>query len=101
MPDWILIAAYMIATTAWIARLERRVDRLGGRRSPPHDRPPLEVSMSTPRTVTISDEQLRDLALVLGFCANDLPLEFKAEAEAAQRLEDVFGMRWGRVLSKG
>ncbi|WP_243384117.1 hypothetical protein [Geothrix alkalitolerans] len=42
-------------------------------------------------------EDLKKLANLLNFCANDLPLEFRQEAEDARRLEDVLGMRWGQI----
>jgi hypothetical protein len=49
----------------------------------------------------LSTEDRQKLANLLSFCANDLPIEFRREAEDARHLEDVLGMKWGRLSAKG
>ncbi len=45
----------------------------------------------------LTGEDLKKLANLLNFCANELPLEFRQEAEDARHLESLLGMRWGQI----
>lgn len=48
-------------------------------------------------TFILTAKEAELLALVLTFCVNEIPSEFAAEREAAEELETVFRMKWGKL----